>query len=496
MRRLIVTLIFSALMPTVATSAEPPPDDCSGGIYSVNPPPQRPAADIDAFFLPLVRLGTERTLPASPADGPPFVTSGSVPFFPIDGRNEQLREAWYVARSPFPGSVPVFRDEDSFAPTTEILGYAWKMRNPGMTLMARYRASPTFPHRDLEHLLESPADQENARPRQYAYRRFWLDLDRCSVLADAYRMAIESPSLRVDFNAVWGNAVGRITFRSPYGDRQILVDDDIGALAQAALWHGLPEDDPGTCCRVNPTEAGGADPWNYANTARWSGSPILAIRESVDEEPNPYVETTVRPMNFMHAPFHGTDGARPLLWRGTFTKRTRVYDDVLEMRFSARLDEEPERPDDAVYNMNQVFWLRADAWGNPENVLLTEIDLATGSESTVPLPSYLGHRSFPFAPAHAVILSTPDGSFAAGIIRGHASSAAIEYRLGRWCSTTVVNGACPSKHSIFVLDTFAFHRLRADADEYETIYLAVGTGVRVRERLRLACTLLGLGCPP
>lgn len=316
--------------------------------------------------------------------------------------SEGLRETWYVPRDSATGTGPLYRhyspqlgdhldaptpSDGSFGYYTEFtLGNPWTTAVTGTSPITRYLNGSIFDHRTWLPLPDSPpsyahdatfsvaAAGANAR---YGFKRHGNCLGGDSVLATAYRDSLNNGYLRVDFNHVWGNAIGRIT-HAPTAT-QLVIESDIGALVQSAVFHGLDSIETSRavrgqgCCLINPTEAGGTHLLEYGNTWLWAGSPILSTAYSGSSPVS--LTTVLKPLNFItdigYDSAYTTDPYSPLLWKGTFRKTTTlgystggtVYSDVLKMKFEAKLD--ADGPNANPYVMHNIFWLRPKQGGAP-----------------------------------------------------------------------------------------------------------------------------------
>ncbi|HEX2061807.1 MAG TPA: hypothetical protein VHK90_13795 [Thermoanaerobaculia bacterium] len=350
----------------------------------------------------------------SSSDAKTFVLRVESP--PVAG----LRETWYVARSAQGSETAAFHrlfgnNEHMDSAFTGETGYAFQRsldfpwtsaakagRTPagttahGMTPLARYvRSSPLDRQTWLNTQTPSGYTREVTYdgttalgPERLGYQRFGNLLTKDDVLGvngsgPAYGTHfLDNGVLRVDFNKIWGNAIGRIT---QAGTGRQIVLEPIGDMVQTVV--RFPEDTGDPDCRnPNPTQSGSVGP-GLVNTHLWTGSPVLSSAKTTDAVTAVQTfRSVVRPFEFVNAGgsatsrWPGTDDTSPLAWKG-FIERT----DNLGCRFggltrrdimktTSRLILAPNNPlaQQAVYAVN-THWLRpadlanAPAPGTPVN---------------------------------------------------------------------------------------------------------------------------------
>jgi len=382
-------------------------------------------------------------------------------------------------------------------------GYPWTYQRTGTRPITRYLNSSITDHRTwlnsatpAGYSVDAVLNTAGGVPR-YGYERFGNLLNKCQTLAAAYDVTntLESKRLKVEFNKIWGNAIGRIT-HVPTG-RQI-VDEEIGAMVQSTLFVGSTADDPGTCCLINPTEAGGVDFGNYGNTKRWAGSPILSTT-LIDAKTR---ETIVKPVNFPGNVFSGTDPFSPLLWNGDFKKTVTVgytagattHPDVVKMVFGAKLDSDAPAGMAAFYTnvgMNNTLWLWRDSISNQTDLRVEARNLATDTSlGNITVPAYFNgvwvcnadlgspcsqHRGY-------VAYSNTDPTLAYGIMRKDTADAPHAFKLMNWCNGG--DPTCTSGRPELVFDYYKNRAITAASYQLETVFLVVGPPADVRTRLR------------
>lgn len=272
-----------------------------------------------------------------------------------------LRETWYVPRSAQGGETAAFHrllggtDHMDSAFTAEgtyvfqrSLDYAWTSaaksgRTPagtaahGMMPLARYvRTTPL----DRQTWLNTQTPSGYARevtydgttslgPERLGYQRFGNLLTKDDVLGvngsgPAYGTHfLDNGVLRVDYNKIWGNGVGRIT---QTGTGRQIVLEPIGDMVQTVV--RFPEDTGDLDCRnPNPTQSGSVGP-GLSNTHLWTGSPVLSSTKTTDAVTTVQTfKSVVRPFEFVNAGgsatsrWPGTEDHTPLAWKG-FIERT------------------------------------------------------------------------------------------------------------------------------------------------------------------------------
>jgi hypothetical protein len=487
------------------------------GTNENNPAPMLPAFDWQSNFVALTRLGNHYMPTFGDGDSmtePFWLQGGQGTPFGSDG----LHETWYISRDQLSGTAPFYRliggtdHMDSHDPNEasglgyhqEFLhGYPWTTQKAGTSPLTRYIKGSIFDHRTwLADQIPAGYNTDlvwNAAsgiPR-FGYQRFGNLLDYCYVYPIAYVDNLSNAKLRIDFNKVWGNAIGKITWLPT---NQQLVREQIGAMVQSTLFTATGTDAPGTCCIYNPTQSGGADIYNFGNTKRWAGSPILSSSYSGT---NPRSQITeLKPFNFTFNAWQGNDPWSPLMWRGTFLKTTTlgynldgtVYDDVIKIRFQAKEDADAPAAMLDLHNMNNTFWLSLNPFGDGNTNSLT-IELLTAQTGAV---SNLGYPPGGFNTdilvsnpvGKAVVVSNLAATFSVGI---YSPTDVDFYKILYFCDGAAPSGGtCPSAFQTIVLDTFNDKTLTTTYVHNEDVYMVVGTRAAVIQRIRrVHCHLNG-----
>lgn len=443
--------------------------------------------------------------------------------------SDGFHETWYIPRDALSGTSAFSRaynpsnaDHIDLPGTAgsggyafELLhGYPWTTQKSGTLPITRYiRFSPTFDHRTS--LFSSPGAGISPTPAGYqvdavfstangiplyGFQRFNNCLARNAITpypnALTYQDTLNNGTLQIDFNRVWGNAIGRITYL-PTG-QQVVNGDDIGSLVQGALFEGASTlDDPNTCCRLNPTEAGAVDLNWYANTLRWTGSPVISVNRSSGSGTST-LTTVLKPLNFTTdigatSPngAGSTDAFSPLLWRGNFQKTTtlgyavgsQVLPNVVKLRFEAMLDSDLPGPASLAYNMQNAFYFQ----GVPVSYF-DVLDLQYGTKTTLSSRSGTVLASTLNDTTKAAVASTADRAFAIGVFRlAQSSSPLLRFDFNHDSASTALT-----------FSTFANHNLNRNGyDEREEAFLAVGPTDVVETQLRAVyCQQTGLCTAP
>nr|HRC85596.1 hypothetical protein [Thermoanaerobaculia bacterium] len=317
-----------------------------------------------------------------------------------------------------------------------------------------------------------------SNPERLGYPRFGNKLTKADVLGTATCTPgastvytgpaygthfLDNGVLRLDFNRVWGNALGRITQVSSCHQ---IVSEPIGDLVQTVVRFpdavqpdGTAIDDP-DCRNPNPTQSGGVwgntstEPTNYGKTEYWTGSPVLSTTKTTVGE-SQVLTSVVRPFEFVNngvnqgdgsVPWSGAEPRSPLAWKG-FIERTDVLGckigsvspitrrDVVKT--TSRLILAPNngfssynvyslntywlKATDLVVNTVPVVWdfkiecknlrtgvirpLLADAAGN---VILNQGDASCGDDDNDPATA---------PDDHAILVTKKDGSFGYAVER-------------------------------------------------------------------------------
>ncbi len=429
------------------------------------------------------------------------------------------------------------------------VGYPFTTQREGTQPLARYFTANWWDHRTERPGLTLSATNSSGGTLNYSQEFRWNDSERvgmfayprygtlyntgsssgrCTALSVGYVYQLKNDRVTVDFNREWGNAIGKITV----GGRQLVVGGNIGAMVQTVLWRGV-----GTDSRyyMNPTEAGGWDDGSENITLRWAGSPILSVTTPQtfnSSSPAPVSMTTrLKPLNYYHRVWtadgtgNDTSGTQPLMWRGTFERKTTVgyaaatgyLDNVIKIGFSAELDSDVTSTAASQYwaggavNMMPTYWLHLHNFGT-DNV-----------NNTVPLDAYdkLQLATYKIDSANATLqpVTKPTVGGASVRVAAYAESehnAVIAYSSAKdfaigFLSHTGINGQMHG-YDVFVTSDVAaeqalgvnminFHSLydATAVDKYPTetedSYMVVGTLNEVKTSLRrIYCTEKNTTC--
>jgi hypothetical protein len=410
-------------------------------------------------------------------------------------------ETWYVAARPDLGDTrelfrllsPGLDFKDSA--TAELgysldasLGQAWTdagsaARTPsgttasGMRPLRRYvgpagdRRTWLFDRPPAGYSLEVTFDGFQA-PRLLGYQRFGNSPTKAAVLGTSSctpgavaldgagygGQVLDNGLLRIDFNRVWGNAIGRITQLATC--RQI-VSEPIGDMVQTVVrfFDGQrvdgAADDP-DCRNPNPTQSGGvwantaAAPQSYSRTEYWAGSPVVSEHRSTSGDAQ-VLTTIVRPLEFASngatfdgsVPWAGADPARPLAWKGFIERRdalgcklpNALRRDVLASRSRLMLASDNALAEHDAMLLN-TYWLKATDLVVPAQPVVWDFrveckNLRTGGVRTlVAHPDgrvRLNHQDAScgeddgdlLTPPddHAVVVTRRDGTFGYAVVR-------------------------------------------------------------------------------
>ena len=507
-------------------------------LFSVFSPLQAQTFDWRLHFTQFARLGSYYMPSFGDGDSmtEPFWLSGGTS--PGYGDTDGFRDTWYIPAENLTDTAPLYRlfnpshgnHLDAWVTSGggysyEIThGYPWTYQRSGTKPITRYLKSSIFDHRTWlnsatpsGYSVDAVLDTAGGVPR-YGYERFGNKIDRASVLADAYDPAtkLETTSLKVEFNKIWGNAIGKITYTLPNSQTVQIVDEDLGAMVQSTLFVGTSADPSGTCCLVNPTEAGGVDFSNYGNTKAWAGSPIISTTTASGNSR----QTVVRPANFPGVVFSDNDVRNPLLWNGLFRKTVSAgytagattHPDVIKIVFEARLATDAPTGMAAAYTnvgMNNTFWL----WSDPistdvAHLRIEERNLATNAvASDRPVPDFFDDSDDPWlcnadisgvgaCSAHRgyIAYSDNNSTLAYGVMRKDGTSDAPHaFKIMNWCNGG--NSDCSVGTPELVFDVYK-NRAITSSYQSETVFLVVGTLANVRTRLRqIYCQETG-ACTP
>jgi hypothetical protein len=283
-----------------------------------------------------------------------------------------LRETWYVARSSQGSETGAFNrlfngSDNMDSPFTTEGGYPFNLaldfpwtsaakanRTPagaadaGMKPITRYLRPSPFDHQTWLNS-QTPAgynrdvvyDGAFGGQERYGYERFGNLLTKEDVLGTngsgpAYgTYFLDNGILHVDYNKIWGNAVGRI---AQVGTNRQIVLEPIGDMVQTVVrfFPDDPNHDDPDCRHPNPTQSGSIGP-ALSQTHLWTGSPVLSTTKTIDAVTAVQtLQSVVRPFEFLDtgasatARWPGTEDTSPLAWKG-FIERT----DNLGCRFGS-----------------------------------------------------------------------------------------------------------------------------------------------------------------
>ncbi|HEX3764841.1 MAG TPA: hypothetical protein VHW23_39365 [Kofleriaceae bacterium] len=487
--------------------------------------------DWQSSFIALTRLGNLYMPNFGDGDSmtdPWWLFDGTAPPFGADG----FHETWYISRDALAGTGPFYRlfspnlsdHMDSVDPSDasglgyheEFLhNYPWTTQQPGMLPLTRYLRGDIFDHRTwlnsappAGYASDLTWNAASGIPR-FGYQRFGNLPDQASVLAAGYA-SLQNSVMRIDYNRIWGNAIGRITYLPTQTQ---LVREQIGAMVQSTIFSGSGNAPTG-CCTYNPTQSGGTDVANYGNTTRWTGSPVISNTITGTTQ-----VTEVRPLNFTTNAWAGNDAFSPLMWRGTFRKTHQLgysingtqFNDVFHMGFEPKLDSLSVLGNDG-FNLNNTFWLNMAPFGdgNAGTLALHLLDATTGTLSALPLPpgkfnnettvcsgctATTGSVNVNQSPvSKAVIVSNASGSFALGVF---SPTQLRQYAAMYWCDGQVpTNGTCPAAFQAIVLNTFNIGEVLSTTYQHnEDVFMVVGTRAVVAQRIHsIYCSLHGTSC--
>lgn len=450
------------------------------------------------------------------------------------------RETWYVPRDNLSGTAPFYRllggdnhmDSDNPNEASDIgyhmeflLGYPWTSQKVGTKAISRYFNANIFDHRTWlntqtpsGYSLNRRWDTASGTPR-YGYERYANKLQWCDAQDTGYiGNSIANTQIKVDFNKVWGNAIGRIYWKGTNPWTQ-LVRENIGAMVQSTIFNTAPKYvngvlQPDVCCDYNPTQSGGWDMANVGNTRRWAGSPVI----SASFPSSTKHVTEVKPFNFPIGIWTNADQYTPLMWKGTFRRTTTLgltigtttYQDVLLMSFDAKRDDSGVRSTN--HNLDNTHWLNMNPLGDgnvpntdPAGFRIERVDLNSGATQLVAHPpdrfdlTNGGQRILLPMDGGGVMFSKNDGTFAIGFhhARTPLDPSKANFQIMFWCDgATVVNGSCPFANQTLTFDSFAVHDLGLTYDpaKQQNTYMVLGTRTNVIRRLRqIECVRTGGG---
>ncbi|HYR27362.1 MAG TPA: hypothetical protein VEU30_02790, partial [Thermoanaerobaculia bacterium] len=505
-------LLLFALAVTLPFASPAHAQQCTNGLDLNDTPPP---GDIVPFtwsndFTALTRLvnhhmpsygsGDSMTEPFAFRDG----QMGTHPF-----GSAGPRETWYVSKTNLAGTAPFYRliggadhmDSDDPNEASSIgyqmefpLGWPWTGSTlpPGMQPITRYLNPNNFDHRTwlptatpigynpappAGYVVDRQWNAASGAPR-YGYPRYGTRLRWCEVNDDVYtpgsplNASIENTKWKVEFNPVWGNAIGRIYWKG-HGTPIQLVVDDIGSMVQSTIFNTAPKYDANhnlvqnACCDYNPTQSGGLDIWNGPNTRRWAGSPVVSTSKTATSH-----VTEVKPFNFPFNLWTGTDQWSPLMWKGTFKRTTNVgltiggtsttYQDVLYMGFDAKRDDTNVRADG--HNLNNTHWLLMNPLGdgNPTGggFKIERVTLSTGATQLVSLPAgrfdHANNTVTMPMDGRGVMFTKNDNTFAIGFHHNPTVPQTQNpvFQMMMWCSgTPAVGSTCNPANQTLVFNT-------------------------------------------
>jgi hypothetical protein len=325
------------------------------------------------------------------------------------------------------------------------LGCPWtsSTARQGLISLKRYFKSSINDHQTWLSTAPSgyslDANFSSGTTARYGYQRFGNSLTRANVLSSAYgQYFLDNGVLRVDFNKIWGNSIGKITQAS--SGIQI-VREGLGAQVQTSLRFSVGQD--AACGIPNPTQSGGHNCAN-GDPTQWAGSPVISTTLS-GTDPNPQTLTSVvRPLDYCNngdtsfsLVWPNADPFSPLAWKGFFQRTdtlscklgTLTRKDVLKTSSQVKMGEGSGRTSNTG-NLLNTHWLQEAAIGDAKlgNIKLERVDLSTGTITNVPIAYNSGTNSFElngvasnnygFTPTAgtALIVSKTDGSFGYALV--------------------------------------------------------------------------------
>jgi hypothetical protein len=466
-------------------------------------------------FVALTRLGNHWMPSFGDGDSKTVPFSEDQDTSPPNG-SDGLRETWYVARdSPgtnsdrelyryYSSSLQNYLDSPTSSQAgyvqDRLLGYPWRADLGGMKPLRRYYNSSISDHRTwlFDSTPATPAGYslnatwwETGTTPRLGYQRFTNLPDQCQTVAqgEGAGTVLQNTKLRVRFNKIWGNAIGEITYQG-----QDLVSSSIGDMVQSVLWYGGPTNGP----QLNPTQSGGVDHWDYGNTKKWAGSPVLS--ETVTTGSPSYMVTTVKPLNFEHDAFTGLSGTTsndpwsPLLWRGQFRETTTLgckvngtlKEDVIKIKHEATRDADATlmfSQGEKVDMMEAGFFL-LEPLGNcgSSNVKVDLINTATGS--VLQTASMACDQLFTFTQQTGTAIRITGGVGTTPVSIGMMRLGTFDgYRAK--IKTDMGNGSTvPVASQKLILETYNFHdAFTPGVWDSEEVFLVIGDAQTVLTRL-------------
>lgn len=301
------------------------------------------------------------------------------------------------------------------------------------------------------------------------YQRFGNQLtDFSSAYDGTYRLS--NGVLTVDFNKLWGNAIGQIT--QVASGTQIVKNPGPGFLVQSIAWF-----DPGSGCGVgNPTQAGGTACSGTRDPSLWQGSPVISTsRVGTDPAQPQTLTSTIRPFDFCSQWSSGTwpnsDPASPLAWRG-FIRRAdtlscnlngAVRKDVLKSTSQLMLGEGSTAASQSSGGQWNTYWLFEPGDATQGQVTIEWVDLDTNTTTNIPIayqsspPSFrLNNQTCPGTTTPCTDYTVPQNGHAQALI---VSSSSISYALVTLDPTIALNisyrcsaAPCSSANVVVVLN--------------------------------------------
>jgi len=489
----LLSLFLTALSLALGTVANAEVCEAPSG----NPPACQATYDWEDHFIKLTRLGNHWMPNFGDGD------SMSLPFrldqgtsFPFG--SDGFHETWYISRDQIPNTAPFYRvyssllsdhmDDKNSNPapslgyTQELVhGYAFTTSEPGTAPISRYVDWSISDHQTwLPNSTPSGYTLGAAWTDRRGYPRFGNKLDQCSVKTAglAAGNTRQNSVFQMRLNAIWGNAVGEITYL-PTGEQ--LVSHTVGDMVNTAIFYGGASCN-GTLMQLNPTQSGGADCADYGNTRRWAGSPVISTSSGGTSQQ--WFETITKPLNFCHDDFVGTDAWSPLLWRGLFRVRTTLgckigvtnRDDVIRQLFEAKKDASAPFTNNPL-NLANGGWFRLGVFGdcNAKNIKVDVVNMTSGTVESTHFPGCNEAVSLTNPGNKAFRITNAAGTFSLGLgWLQTASKANITFRC---------QGSCPFGSQKLVWEVFKFFNINSSTWKGYDVYITAGSPSTVLTRL-------------